>query len=82
MHGMVSIKEVVSKNDFKQFVNFQFDLYKTNEFWIPPLKQEEIKHISADCVREVDYDNNTYTLIISGLEILNNVDDYAIRCFE
>jgi len=45
---MVNIKEVVSKNDFKQFVNFQFDLYKANEFWIPPLKQEELKQLKPD----------------------------------
>ncbi|HNW98458.1 MAG TPA: hypothetical protein PKK00_08630 [Bacteroidales bacterium] len=41
----VLIKEVKNKSDIKQFVNFQFDLYKNNKFWVPPIKSAEIKSL-------------------------------------
>ena len=44
----VIIKEVSSKNDLKKFVQFQYDLYKDNKYWIPPLKRDEITDLSKD----------------------------------
>ncbi len=40
---MTEIIEVKSKKDIKDFVNFQFDLYKNNKYWVPPIKSDEIK---------------------------------------
>ena len=37
----VLIKEVKSKSDIKQFVDFQFELYKDSKFWVPPVKASE-----------------------------------------
>ena len=39
----VLIKEAVDKSDLKQFVEFQFKLYKGNKYWVPPIKKDEIK---------------------------------------
>ena len=44
----LQIIECLSKSDFKAFVNFQFDLYKGNEFWVPPIKSEEVKALMPD----------------------------------
>jgi len=44
----ITIKEVKTKLDRKQFVNFQFDLYKNNKYWVPPLKNAEIKSLTKD----------------------------------
>ena len=52
---MVSIREVVSKNDYKQFVNFQFDLYKSNKFWIPPLKKDELNQLRKETNPAYDF---------------------------
>jgi len=41
----VIIKEVSSKRDIKQFVNFQFELYKDNKYFVPPIKNAEIKSL-------------------------------------
>jgi hypothetical protein len=41
----IEIKEVKTKADAKQFVNVQFDIYKGNKFWVPPLKAGEIKSL-------------------------------------
>jgi hypothetical protein len=44
----VVIKEVVSKSDLKKFVQFQYDLYANNKYWVPPLKSDEITDLSKD----------------------------------
>ncbi len=44
---MIEIKEVKSDKDRKEFVNFQFKLYKGNEYWVPPMKKDEVKQLSA-----------------------------------
>lgn len=44
----IEIKEVTSAKDRKDFVNVQFDIYKGNDFWVPPLKKDEIKALQAE----------------------------------
>lgn len=39
----VEIREVRSTSDARQFVKVQFDIYKGNKFWVPPLKIAEVK---------------------------------------
>ncbi len=44
----VDIREVVSKKDMKRFVNLQFELYKNNKFWAPPLKSDEMHYLDPN----------------------------------
>ncbi len=44
----IEVKEVKSANDFKDFVNVQFDIYKGNNFWVPPIKKDEIKALKSE----------------------------------
>ena len=44
----IEIKEVTSAKDYKDFVNVQFDIYKGNDYWVPPLKKDEIKALQAE----------------------------------
>lgn len=37
------IKEVSTKEEVLQFVNFQFDLYKNHPYWVPPIIKDEVK---------------------------------------
>lgn len=43
---MINLKEVVTAAEIKEFVNFPFDLYKNNKYWVPPIKKEESKQIN------------------------------------
>ncbi len=52
---MVEIKEVISEKDRKEFVNFQFSLYKENKLWVPPIKKDEVKQLSADTNPAFDF---------------------------
>lgn len=45
---MIQIKEVVSLKDIKQFVDLPFRLYKDNKFWVPPMKNDEVKQLQSD----------------------------------
>ena len=44
----IIIKEVITKRDIKQFVNFQFELYKDSIYWVPPVKASEIKSLMPE----------------------------------
>jgi len=38
----IEIREVSNYKDIKNFVNFQYKLYKGSKFWVPPMKKDEI----------------------------------------
>lgn len=42
---MFEIKEVKGRKDLKHFVDFPFKLYKDNPYWVPPIKNDEIKQL-------------------------------------
>lgn len=44
----VEIKRVKTPQQFKEFVNVQFDIYKENSFWVPPIKKDEVKALQAE----------------------------------
>ncbi len=39
---MITIKEIVTKKELKQFVKFPFSLYKDNPYWVPPIINDEL----------------------------------------
>jgi hypothetical protein len=45
---MFLIKEVKTGKEVKQFVHFPFDLYKGDQFWVPPLIKDEIRQMNAE----------------------------------
>lgn len=42
----IDIQEVITKEDRKAFVEFQFQLYESNGYWVPPIKNDEIQAIN------------------------------------
>src|SRR5689334_21067713 len=43
----VTIKPCSDAKDFKAFVQFPYDLYKSNRFWVPPMKKDELNALQA-----------------------------------
>lgn len=41
----MKIKEVKTNSDRKKFVNFQYELYKGQKNWVPPLKKGELHYL-------------------------------------
>jgi len=46
MEEQIKIKQVIGKRELKKFIHFPFDLYKGNEYWIPPLIADEIRTLT------------------------------------
>ncbi len=44
----IEIKEVNTPKTFKDFINVQFSIYKGNNFWVPPIKKDEIKALKSE----------------------------------
>lgn len=44
----LTIRKISSKADFKKFVQLPFDIYKNNAFWVPPIKDGEVKMLSPE----------------------------------
>lgn len=44
----VELRTVSSRTDLKEFVQFQFNLYKTSKYWVPPLIKPELRMLRKD----------------------------------
>lgn len=51
----IEIRKVSSRKALKKFVDFVFQLYKGNAFWVPPIKSEEIATLRKDKNPAFDY---------------------------
>jgi len=59
---MVTLQEVVSKKELKQFVNFPFKLFAECKYWIPPLIKGEMDTLRKDVNPAFDYCDAKYWL--------------------
>lgn len=44
----IEIREVTNLKELKQFIQFEFDLYKNNKYWVPPLFSDELNTLRKD----------------------------------
>lgn len=56
----VIIKKVTTNDDLKKFINFGIDLYKGNEYFVPPLIYDERATLSRDKNPAFDHCDATY----------------------
>ena len=45
---MIEITQVHTKKQLKEFIKFQFNLYKTSENWVPPIINEELNNFDKE----------------------------------
>ena len=69
---MIFIKKAISVNDYKDFVNFPFKLYKDSKYWVPPISNEELEYIKAKAPA------NSAAPSIPFLEVIKNRPFIAI----
>ncbi len=43
----IEIRNLSTSSDYKNFINFQFSLYKNDKMWVPPIKEDEISALKA-----------------------------------
>ncbi len=78
---MITLKEMTTKKEMKQFVTFPFSLYKNNKYWVPPIIKDELDNFdktknpvfkTADARFFVAYRNNKIVGRIAA--IINNFE--------
>jgi hypothetical protein len=69
----IEIKEVTTKKDLKAFVNLPFELYKGNEFWVPPIKDEELKSLMPDKNPAFDFCETKFWLAIKNGKVVGRI---------
>ncbi|MCB0372995.1 MAG: GTP cyclohydrolase [Muricauda sp.] len=45
---MVTVKQVQSQSDLKEFVKFPFSIYKGSPYWVPPIIKDEMESFDKD----------------------------------
>ena len=45
---MITVKEIHSKKELKQFIKFPFKLYKGSKYWVPPIIKQELETFNKD----------------------------------
>ena len=63
---MIEIKEVSTKKEQKEFLNFPLDLYRGNPYYIPPMYMDEKKIFRKDYVYNTSCDSVFYNAYEDG----------------
>ncbi|WP_040278532.1 GNAT family N-acetyltransferase [Psychroserpens damuponensis] len=45
---MITVKEIHSKKELKQFVKFPFKIYQDSKYWVPPIIRQELETFNKD----------------------------------
>ncbi|RSK38753.1 GTP cyclohydrolase [Mangrovimonas spongiae] len=69
----ITLKEVKSKNELKDFVKFPFKLYKDSEYWVPPIIADEMATLSSDKNPVFDHAKARYFLAYKNKTIVGRV---------
>ncbi len=77
----IEIKEVLNAKDRKRFVDFQFDLYKGNAYWVPPIKKDEIKAIDPKSNPAFEFCEARYWLALSDGKIVGRIGAIINRLY-
>ncbi|RCK75188.1 MAG: hypothetical protein IGBAC_1324 [Ignavibacteriae bacterium] len=69
----ITIKEVQTKKDLKNFVLFPFTLYKNNKYWVPPLISDELETFDPDKNPAYEYCESKLWLAYKDDEIVGRI---------
>ena len=69
----IILKEVNSKRELKQFIQFQFTLYQENKYWVPPLIFDELKTLRKDKNPAFDFCEAKYWLAYKDDNIVGRI---------
>lgn len=73
MDTKIELKEVNTLYELKQFVLFQYKLYKGNKFWVPPLRSDELLSLRKDKNPAFDFCDAKYWLAIKDGKIAGRI---------
>ncbi|MEI6681445.1 MAG: hypothetical protein WCO44_02395 [Bacteroidota bacterium] len=69
----IEVVKVCSKKDLKRFIKFQYQHYKGNQFWCPPVRMDEVNTLSREKNPAFDFCDAEYWIAYRGGEIVGRV---------
>ena len=69
----IKIVEVKTKAEAKNFVNFQFELYKNTPMWVPPIKADEVKALDKQHNPAFDFCDAHFFLAYKNDKIVGRI---------
>ena len=67
------IKEVTTFHELKRFVSFQYTLYRTNRYWVPPPYSDEINSLRKDKNPAFDFCDAKYWIAEKDGKIVGRI---------
>ena len=69
----LQIRSVETKSELKQFVQFPYDLYKGNKYWIPPIKSDEITDLTKEKNPAFEFCEAKLWLVYKGKKVAGRI---------
>jgi N-acetylglutamate synthase-like GNAT family acetyltransferase len=69
----ITIRPIHTKADIKKFVQFPFDLYKNNRYWVPPIKDDEVKSLMPETNPAMKYCKTSFWLAEDNGKVVGRV---------
>lgn len=69
----LTIEQVNNKRELKKFIGFQYDLYKDNKYYIPPLRFDEFHTLSKDKNPAFDFCEAKYWMAFRNNKIVGRI---------
>ncbi|HUI31340.1 MAG TPA: hypothetical protein VLX91_14110 [Candidatus Acidoferrales bacterium] len=69
----MQIKEVKTRRQLRQFIAFQYSLYNGNEYWVPPLRSDEMKSLKKGKNPAFDFCDVKYWLAVKDAKIVGRI---------
>jgi hypothetical protein len=66
MNTSITIKEVSSKREIKEFIELPFKIYKNNHYWVPYFKKEEMKNLDKKYNPAYDSSDAAFWIAMKG----------------
>ena len=70
---MITIKEIFSKKELKQFVTFPFSLYKNHAYWVPPIIKDEVESFNKKTNPVFEHADARFFLAFDGNDIVGRI---------
>ena len=70
---MITIKEIHTQKEMKQFVTFPFSLYKGNPYWVPPIIKDELDTLDKNENPAFEHAESRFFIALKNEKIVGRV---------
>lgn len=70
---MITLKEITTKKEMKQFVKFPFSLYKNNNYWVPPIIKDEVDSFDKEKNPVFEHANAQFFIALKNNKIVGRI---------